>query len=104
PAADRGAEFRLAEIVYVRTGCRRIVGPVSLPDEGSDALPALDVALLGQIGKCPSHGDAGHPELIAKRLLGRQRVAGSDSAPGYLVMQHQEELAMQRHPRPSSHP
>src|SRR5271155_5153097 len=67
-------------------------------------MPTFDVALLGEIGQRSSHGDTGHPELIAERLLGRQRVTGSDSAAGNLVVQHQEELAMQRHPGTGSHP
>ena len=75
-----------------------------MPDERPDALPTFDVALLGQIGQRSPHGDPGHPELVAQRLLSRQRVTGSDSAAGNLVVQHQEELAMQRHPGAGSHP
>ena len=69
-----------------------------LAHEGTDALPALDVSLLGQVRQRAPHRDAGHPELVAQRLLGGQRVAGGEDAAVDLVVQHQEELPVQRHP------
>ncbi len=68
-------------------------------DKGTDALAALDVALLGEVGQRPVHRDAGYAELITQRLLGGQRITRSEHAARDLLVQDQEELPMQRHPR-----
>ncbi|CAG7457476.1 hypothetical protein PICSAR35_03396 [Mycobacterium avium subsp. paratuberculosis] len=65
--------------------------------KGTHALPALDVALRGQVRQRPSHRDARDPELIAQRLLGGQRLTRGDDAAVDFVVQHQKQLAVQRH-------
>jgi hypothetical protein len=94
---DGRLELRLPKIVHVGADRGRLVGSAALPDERSDALPTFDVTLLGEVRQRPAHRNARHPELIAEGLLGGQRIAGSDSAAGDLVVQHQEKLTMQRH-------
>ena len=69
-----------------------------LADKGTDALPAFDQARVGQVAQGSTHGDARDAELVAQRLFGRQRVAGRECTPGDLVVQHQEQLSVQRHP------
>ncbi len=100
---DRGLELRLPQTVHVRADRRRLIGAVALTHERSDTLASFDVALLGEVGQCPTHRNAGHPELVAKGLLGGQRIAGSDRAAGDLVVQHQEQLTMQRHSGAARH-
>ena len=36
----------------------------------TDALPAFDAALFGEIGQGPAHRNAGHSELVTESLLG----------------------------------
>ena len=63
------------------------------------ALPACDVALIGQVGQRPPDGDARDAELIAQLLFSGQGVPRRDGPASDLVMQHQKQLPMQRHAR-----
>ena len=74
-----------------------------LAHKRTDAVPALDVALFGQVRQRPADRDAGNPELVAQRLLGGQRLAGGDDTAVDLVVKHQEQLPMQGHPGSGGH-
>jgi hypothetical protein len=55
-------------------------------NEGSDALPTGDVALIGKIRQRTPHSDAGDTELFAQLMFGGQRVTRRDGATLDLVV------------------
>jgi len=96
-------ELGLTQLVHERAATRVPVRRRLVADEGPDALPSFDQAGVGKVGQRPSHGDPRDTELVAQRLFGRQRITGRQCAPGDLVVQHQEQLSVQRHPGTSRH-
>ena len=98
---DVGVAFEvdLAQLIHVGAAIGVPPGRIVFANERSDALPACDVALIGQVGQCPPDGDAGDAELIAQLLFSGQGVPRRDGPAGDLVVQHQEQLPMQRHAR-----
>ena len=69
----------------------------------SDTLPTGDVALGRQVGQRPAHRDPRNPELLTQLLLGGKRLARGDRSTRDLVVQHQEQLPVQRHAGSRSH-
>ena len=80
---DLGFELGLPQPFQIRLSSRRHIRRIMLADKRTDTVPALDIAVFGQVCQRPADGDARNPELVAERILrfanlvGRERVIAS---------------------------